>query len=1255
MEEIKMKNPWLGLEAYKEGEILYGRDDDIRNLSQCVLSDTDTLLYGKSGIGKSSILNAGIIPAARLHGFLPVPVRLSHKEKQAYLCQIKAAIANAMIPISLDESGNQITLSAEEQLHRETELGKRIVKVVDCKDSNKESLYEFFHRHTFYDAEGERIKLLIIFDQFEEIFTLQTEESSKKQFFAELADFLNDVMPTELQHEVISATEPQKEKTVIGAGNFGNLFNDLNLGAENNLPEYITDNEIHLVFTIREDFLSEFEYYSSAIPSLKQNRYGLRPINEEQAAQIIMRPMPGLIDESVAKLIIEKVTGRTDFILDGIPEIEVDSAVLSLYMNRLYEAKAGNQITSVLVEDKGGEIIADFYNDAISDVSESTVEYLEDMLLNGQGRRDNITIFDAMNDGGVTENELDILCNKKKILRLFNYAGGLRIEYVHDILCPVVKAHKDERILLRQQEEERRRMEEEKSRIQAEAEKKQREIKEKAAREKAELEAEASRTKRRNRRIYTLSASVLIAVVFGMAYYYFANIHTYKSYYKDFTRRNGWPVGIGDELGKSERESSPLYYCLSHKGSKSPIFRLLGIGTDKDLITDIEVLSSNSRLPHKPRISSFEVADMETTDAKALAYNELLSNIQKIHFVGGENDVIEKEVALNDKDSTLFVITYFHINNSDMWGSFLTPEGQSMQVRAKEGIDRMKISTDSIGRIRLLMYYDQNGVCQPINDGICGFAWEYESEEQIEKRYLLNQFSLPIDKAYNLVITQNTNDSILTQYRHVSSIDDGVGEEALGPEGFSKLVSCRDKVKMYVSESDKNFSTKTITKDEKGNIRSEKIDNNLSKKIPSVVIYSYNKDGELSKMEKQTSVGTPFAINDKDNYLYEWEYVNGKKVKETRKNKYGITFQHTIVTHQHVTKETIENVYTNEYIVRVDSSFNDGYSTSYYGRNNLPINLKVELEEDSISFHRKRCIKQDDKEFRYFYVYDGVEEKKAPLITDEYGKLLSYYCKEVKRDKHGNITSYKKLDIEGKIKKSMMFFTLNGLVIGRAVEGIDGIPVRCDKWEEEGYMYYKIYYNKDFDDKFVGLQGLNEWGQKSVFYDPCSGYNTVLYKDFKDSLIVGKAQYETWYRLSYKDFKDRLLIGKGPISILRSYKQFVMESAENIASFNYPYLHILEKGSCMYKAGFKDGDRIVKFGRWTIGNSFDLLGKEWRIWNGSGKMVMIEILRPTTNGSAKRIRKQIKCTLPSKDLQEYHLLALTNEEYRYLTKNNILK
>ena len=143
MEGYIKKNPWLGLESYKEGEVLYGRDEDIRDLTQCVLNDMDTLLYGKSGIGKSSILAAGIIPAARRHGFLPIMVRLSHKEQHSYLYQIKDAINQAILQITSD-------------------IKSGIREVVPCKEKNRETLYEYFHRHTFHAESGERIKLLII-------------------------------------------------------------------------------------------------------------------------------------------------------------------------------------------------------------------------------------------------------------------------------------------------------------------------------------------------------------------------------------------------------------------------------------------------------------------------------------------------------------------------------------------------------------------------------------------------------------------------------------------------------------------------------------------------------------------------------------------------------------------------------------------------------------------------------------------------------------------------------------------------------------------------------------------------------------------------------------------------------------------------------------------------------------------------------------------------------------------------------------
>ena len=625
MEEKSRKNPWLGLESYQEGEILYGRDDDIRDLTQSVLNDTDTLLYGKSGIGKSSILNAGVIPAARRYGYLPVLIRLSHKGGFSYLHQIKEAIAHATIPIPTDENGNLVTLSQEEQTAREQELALRIREVVACKDKDKETLYEYFHRHTFHDKDGERINLLIIFDQFEEIFTLQKDSATKKRFFAELANFLNDIMPDELQADVIMQSDSQAEVTIFDADNIDDLLDDLILTSGNDIPEYVTDNTIHLVFTIREDFLSEFEYYSTTIPSLKQNRYGLRPINEEQASQIILRPVPGLISESVARLIIENVTGRDDFRLDGVPEIEVDSAVLSLYLNRLYDAKEGDVITAELVEQKGGEIISNFYNDAISVISESAVEYLEDRLLNGQGRRDNITVYDAIHEGNVTEKELDILCNKKKILRQFNYAGDLRIEYVHDILCPVVKAHKDERVLLKQQEAERERQEAEHEAL--------------VRRQKEELEKverEARRQRKKIRMRLNVSLFLLLAGIVTWTIWFFFNRMTFKESYADFTVRYGWPEGIGKKLSDSEKGQMPVYYQLIRYGYNKKNTRVNVLNSQKQ--------PTRNKFDESPLVGLYET---DGTDEQAKEFAILQRQTAYwVYTPDNNNNVLWEAVAL---------------------------------------------------------------------------------------------------------------------------------------------------------------------------------------------------------------------------------------------------------------------------------------------------------------------------------------------------------------------------------------------------------------------------------------------------------------------------------------------------------------------------------------------------------------------------------------------------------------------------------
>lgn len=415
----KRNNPWLGLESYKENQIIYGRNNEISDLSQRVLNDTDTVVYGKSGIGKTSVINAGILPIARQNEFEPIVIRFDHSNTTSYIKQLDGYIRNKV----------------------------EVEDVLPVRNAEKELFWEYFHRHLFF-VEGKRKKLLLIFDQFEEIFTLQQNPTARLDFFRSFGDVLNGMMPKELVDnlDVNNSDIPKTNNTQVeGFADMANIFDEPNydVSAE---TQYIDDNNIHFVFVLREDFLSEFEFFTIKIPSLKQHRFALRPLNEEQAAEIIIKPCPGLVSLDVARLIIETVTNRKDFSLGDEPEIEVDSAVLSLFLSRIYQKLDVNDdvISSRIIKQFGTDIIKDFYVDSVKNLTDEELNLMEDKLLTTNGRRNNVSYFDFCKF--VNKEKVDDLIHNKKLLRTFNYGNDLRLEVIHDILCPIIKGIKDDRL-----------------------------------------------------------------------------------------------------------------------------------------------------------------------------------------------------------------------------------------------------------------------------------------------------------------------------------------------------------------------------------------------------------------------------------------------------------------------------------------------------------------------------------------------------------------------------------------------------------------------------------------------------------------------------------------------------------------------------------------------------------------------------------------------------------------------------------------
>ena len=93
---VDARNPWLGLASFTEEtrQYFYGREDEVAELARRVQRKRLTVLFGQSGLGKTSILRAGLVPRLRAQGYCPVYVRIDYgRDSPPPAEQIKQAIA----------------------------------------------------------------------------------------------------------------------------------------------------------------------------------------------------------------------------------------------------------------------------------------------------------------------------------------------------------------------------------------------------------------------------------------------------------------------------------------------------------------------------------------------------------------------------------------------------------------------------------------------------------------------------------------------------------------------------------------------------------------------------------------------------------------------------------------------------------------------------------------------------------------------------------------------------------------------------------------------------------------------------------------------------------------------------------------------------------------------------------------------------------------------------------------------------------
>ncbi len=391
-EATDAQNPYMGLHPFEEKDAayFYGRGQQTADLFRMVKRSTLTVLFGRSGLGKSSLLRAGLFPRLRGEGFFPISVRFDYESDEPLAAQLWSSI------------------DAETAERRDDDTALK----------PGESVWAWFHRVPLWSERNRLLVPTLVFDQFEEAFTLGRSHRDLAGAMAQLADLIENRVPADLR----AADLP---------------------------PSYGTP-KVKVILALREDYLPQLEDLRSLIPSLAGNRYRLLGMNGLQALEAVANPGEKIIDPPVAEKVVRFVAsageGR-DAATADLAAFEVEPALLSLVCRELNERrkqKGQATISEELLSGERSRIIEGFYERSVGDLHAGVREFVEDRLLTSDGYRTTVALSSARELPNVSDQEIETLI-QRRILRKEERFGRPHLELIHDVLTRIVRASRDRR------------------------------------------------------------------------------------------------------------------------------------------------------------------------------------------------------------------------------------------------------------------------------------------------------------------------------------------------------------------------------------------------------------------------------------------------------------------------------------------------------------------------------------------------------------------------------------------------------------------------------------------------------------------------------------------------------------------------------------------------------------------------------------------------------------------------------------------
>lgn len=410
-----MTSLFKGPQFYIEDDqsIFKGREKETKDLLYLVENSDFSVCYAVSGEGKSSLINAGLCPKLREHGFLPIHIK--------NIADAKAGHFDEFVWKKVKESINN-------EQKKEEYFDLAMLKTEPKPDDKRlyDSVWWKLRTREFRINSFKTVMPILVFDQFEEVFCSSKDLSWTDAFFCWLEQLYQDECPI--------------------YGSFSGIL----------------QKKFKIIFSLRSEYVCELDYWAMSkyfIPSLKNNRYYLKPLTKASAFEVA-NLLDGVSDslnvDDVIKFAKAERTGEWEIIKDDIPC--VSALILSLILTGLSEKD--EEVESKIKDlsdspsEKKGKELFDFLLDnvykkalikcdAANNIAvKNFVETLEDTLIDINGRRRHVSERELPQITDDKIKEALAVLEKERIINVIDH----HYEISHDSLCPIIHKRKEERL-----------------------------------------------------------------------------------------------------------------------------------------------------------------------------------------------------------------------------------------------------------------------------------------------------------------------------------------------------------------------------------------------------------------------------------------------------------------------------------------------------------------------------------------------------------------------------------------------------------------------------------------------------------------------------------------------------------------------------------------------------------------------------------------------------------------------------------------